>query len=161
MKKLFITLLSIFAAYTAMGQLPNVKVENAQGKSIETSTLLDAGKPMIISFWSTTCKPCIQELDAINDQLSDWLEEVDFQVVAVSIDDVRSLGRAKSLPTGRGWDDFVVLFDKNQELKRAMNVNNPPQVFVLDAEGKIVYSHTGYTPGSEVELFEQVKAIGK
>ncbi len=159
MKKIFITLLSIFAVHAAVAQLPNVKVENAKGEVIETSTLLDAKKPMIVSFWSTTCKPCIQELDAINEQLADWLEEADFQVVAVSIDDVRSSGKAKSLATGRGWDDFVVLYDKNQELKRAMNVNNPPQVFVLDATGKIVYSHTGYTPGSEAELLEQVKLI--
>ena len=38
-----------------------------------------------------------------------------------------------------------------------MNVNLTPQVFVLDPDGKIVYSHTGYTPGSEIELLEQVK----
>ncbi len=159
MKKLFITVLAMFAGYAATAQLPNVKVENAQGEVIETSTLLDAKKPMIVSFWSTTCKPCIQELDAINDQLVDWLDEADFQVVAVSIDDVRSSSKAKALAKGRGWDDFTLIYDKNQELKRAMNVGNPPQVFVLDATGKVVYSHTGYTPGSESELLEQVKAI--
>ncbi len=159
MKKLLITLLSIFAVHAAMAQMPNVKIENHKGEMIETSTLLAAGKPMIVSFWSTTCKPCIQELDAVNEQLEEWLEEADFQVVAISIDDVRSSGKAKSLATGRGWDNFTVLYDKNQELKRAMNVNLLPHVFVLDAAGKVVYSHTSYLPGSEIELLEQIKAL--
>jgi peroxiredoxin len=159
MKKLIVTILSIFAVHAAMAQMPNVKVENAKGEVINTSTLLDAKKPMILSFWSTTCKPCIQELDAINDQLADWLEEADFQVVAVSVDDVRSSGKAKSLATGRGWDSFAVLYDKNQELKRAMNVNLLPHVFVLDADGKVVHSHTSYLPGSEIELLELIKEL--
>ena len=42
-----------------------------------------------------------------------------------------------------------------------MNVVTTPQAFVLDGKGKIVYSHTGYTPGSEIELFEAIKKINK
>ena len=40
-----------------------------------------------------------------------------------------------------------------------MNVNLTPQVFIMDADGRIVYSHTGYTPGSEAELFKIVKSL--
>ncbi|MFR7709137.1 MAG: TlpA family protein disulfide reductase, partial [Alistipes inops] len=53
----------------------------------------------------------------------------------------------------------IVLYDKNQDFKRAMNVNMVPHVFVLDGEGKIVYNHTGYTPGSEAELLEVIKGL--
>lgn len=63
---------------------------------------------MIVSFWSTTCKPCIMELNAINDAMEEWLEEADFRVVAVSIDDTRSATKARSLVTGNGWNDFGV-----------------------------------------------------
>ena len=89
----------------------------------------------------------------------DWLDEADFQVVAVSIDDTRSAAKAKALASGNGWSDFIVLYDKNQDFKRAMNVNMVPHVFVLDGEGKIVYNHTGYTPGSEAELLEVIKGL--
>ena len=115
--------------------------------------------PAIISFWSVTCKPCITELDAICDVLDDWKEEVNFRVVAISTDDTRFLGKAKALVQGHGWTDFVTLFDKNQEFMRAMNVSVTPQVFVVDKNGKIVYSHTGYTPGSEKELLKVIKKI--
>ena len=103
-----------------------------------------------------------KELDAIYDALPDWKEEADFKVVAVSTDDSRLLAKAKSFAEGRGWgEDYVLLFDKNQDFMRAMNVSVVPHVFVLDAKGKIVYSHTSYVPGNELELFEAIKKSQK
>ena len=135
-------------------QLPDVKVENAQGKIVSVRELSN-GKPMIISYWSIACKPCIQELNAINDSLAEWREEADFVVVAVSVDDSRLKASAKAVASSRGWE-FVCVYDENQDLKRAMNVSLTPQSFVVDGAGNIVFSHSGYTPGSEQLLFDKV-----
>ncbi len=72
-------------------------------------------------------------------------------------------GKAKSFAEGRGWgEEFTLLFDKNQDFMRAMNVSVVPHVFVVDAAGKIIFSHTSYVQGGEVELFDAVKkASGK
>ncbi len=158
-KLLFAAVAFIFSANCAMAQIPNVKVENGKGEMISASSLVDGKTPLVISFWSTTCKPCIRELNTINDQLEDWKEEVDFRVIAVSTDDSRSASKAKA--AGNGWEDFMVLYDKNQELKRAMNVNLTPQIFVTDGNGKIVYSHTGYSQGSEMEVLKTLKKLKK
>ncbi len=161
MRSLFLSLALLVSA-VCMAQVPSVAVENAKGESFNTKTLLDEGTPMIISFWSTSCKPCIRELDAVYDALPDWLEEVEFRVVAVSTDDSRLLAKAKSFAEGRGWgDEFTLLFDKNQDFMRAMNVSVVPHVFVVDGKGKIVYSHTSYVPGNELELFEAIKKCTK
>lgn len=145
-------------ASDAFGQtLPDVKVENARGEEIRIRSLVN-GKPLIISYWSIACKPCIQELNAINDVIEEWREEADFDVVAVSVDDVRMQASAKAKATALGWD-FICIYDTNQELKRAMNVNLTPQSFVVDAAGNIVFSHSGYTPGSEELLFEKILEI--
>ena len=158
MKPLLLSLAALFMAVAASAQVPSVKVENSKGESFDTAALLEEGTPMIISFWSTTCKPCIRELEAVYEALPDWQEEVDFRVVAVSTDDSRQLAKAKSFAEGRGWgSDFTLLFDKNQDFMRAMNVTVVPHVFVVDAKGKIVFSHTAYVQGGEVELFEAVK----
>ena len=150
--------IALFICAIASAQVPSVTVENVKGEAFDTATLLEEGTPMIVSFWSTSCKPCIRELDAIYDALPDWLEEVKFRVVAVSTDDSRQLAKAKSFAEGRGWgEEYVLLFDKNQDFMRAMNVSVVPHVFVLDAKGKVVYSHTAYVQGGEVELFEAVK----
>lgn len=155
-------ILSLLISVLASAQVPSVKVENAKGESFDTKSLVEYGKPAIVSFWSTSCKPCIRELEAIYDALPDWKEEADFNVVAVSTDDSRLLAKARSFAEGRGWgEDYILLFDKNQDFMRAMNVSQVPHVFVLDAKGKIVYSHTSYLPGNEVELIEAVKKCSR
>lgn len=160
MKTFLLSLAAALISFAAAAQVPSVTVETVKGESFDTSKLLEEGKPMIISFWSTSCKPCIHELDAIYDALPDWLEEVDFNVVAVSVDNSRLLSKAKSFTQGRGWgEDFILLFDKNEDFKRAMNVAMVPHVFVLDKNGKVVFSHTSYVQGGEVELLEALKNI--
>lgn len=160
MKKLFSLLCLVMVASAAVAQqLPDVKIENAQGKIVSVRSLSN-GKPMIISYWSIACKPCIQELNAINDALAEWREEAEVEVVAVSVDDARLKASAKAFATSRGWE-FICLFDENQELKRAMNVSLTPQSFVVDGEGNIIFSHSGYTPGSEQLLFDKVVELKK
>lgn len=161
MKFLFALLLFLTSACVAYSQvkLPVVKIENINGEVVTTQEILN-GKPSIISFWGVTCKPCMTELNALNELQDEWKKEIDFNLVAVSIDDNRFTSRAKSMAKGFQWN-FICLFDKNQDLKRAMNVSFTPHTFVLDAEGKVVYSHTGYTPGSEYELFEKLKELKK
>jgi len=158
----FLLSFALFVSALAAAQVPSVTVENSKGESFDTSALLEEGTPMIISFWSTSCKPCIRELDAVYESLPDWLDEVDFRVVAVSTDDNRLLAKAKSFAEGRGWgEDFTLLCDKNQDFMRAMNVSVVPHVFVVDSKGKIVFSHTSYVQGGEVELFEAVKKAAR
>lgn len=159
MKKLIFAAMVLLLASGAMAQIPSVKVENGKGKVVNTSSLVDGKTPMIISFWAVTCKPCIQELDAINEVLPDWLDVADFRVVAVSTDDSRFTAQARALAEGHGWGDFTLLYDKNGDFKRAMNVQYTPQVYVVDKNGKIVYSHTGYTQGGENELFKVIKGL--
>lgn len=159
MKKILLAVAALMTTSALYGQIPNVKVENAKGETINTSTLAEHKVPLIVSFWSTTCKPCMLELNAINELMEEWLEEADFKVVAVSIDDSRSASKAKALVSGNGWDDFIVLYDKNQELKRALNVNMVPHVVIFDKDGKQVYSHVGYTPGTEEEYIKKIKSL--
>lgn len=161
-KQCFAALLAVFCALGCVHaqQIPDVKVRNQNGDVVQTRSLADERTPVIVSFWSTTCKPCIKELDAIAEQMEDWLEEAQFRVAAVSVDDARSASRARSLAVGRGWDaHFTLIYDENQDFKRAMNVTNTPQVFILDKNGKQVYAHTGYMPGGEAELLEVIRKL--
>lgn len=159
MRSFLMCVVMSFLTISAMAQVPSVRVENGRGESVNTAELVDGETPMIISFWATTCKPCIRELDAINDAYIDWIEEAEFRVIAVSTDDSRFSSQARALAEGHGWSDFTVLYDKNQEFMRAMNVTVTPQVFVVDKDGKIVYSHTGYTPGNEQELIDTILSL--
>ena len=67
--------------------------------------------------------------------------------------------RAKALSSGRGWNLFGVVYDVNSDFKRAMNVSMVPHVFVFDKDGRQVYTHVGYKPGDEEELFKIIKDL--
>ena len=113
----FLFSLALLVSAVAAAQVPSVTVENAKGESFDTSLLLQEGTPMIVSFWSTSCKPCIRELDAIYDALPDWLDEAKFRVVAVSTDDSRLLAKAKSFAEGRGWGEGYERFCRSSCLR--------------------------------------------
>ena len=131
---LAVAVLFFGAAFLSAQTLPDVKVENMAGEQVGIRTVV-TGKPVIISFWGVTCKPCITELNALNEVMEEWLEDVDFDIIAVSVDDSRFSSRARSMAQGYDWQ-FKCVFDKNQDLKRAMNVSLTPQTFIVDASGK-------------------------
>lgn len=142
----------------AQKKLPAINVETLKGESLSTNALLADSVPTIITFWSTTCKPCMLELDALTESYEEWQKEMKFKIVAVSIDDSRFSSKVKALASSMGWN-ATILLDKNQDLKRAMNINSIPQLFLLDKSGNIVYTHSGYSTGSELEVYKELKKL--
>ncbi len=161
MKKVFIlSVLCFVLSQTLIAQksMPNIELKTLEGKSLNVSKY-SKGKLLIFSFWATYCVPCMNELDAIAEQYDDWKDEVDFELIAVSIDDARAKSRVKPLVNGKGWE-YQILLDTNQDLKRALNISSVPYVIIVQ-DGKIVYSHSGYTPGSEEALLDKLIKLSK
>jgi len=149
------SLLSLSLLTFSQNEIPVIKLQELNGKSIMSSKLATPGKPLIVSFWATWCKPCIKELTAISDLLPDWQKETGVQLVAVSIDDSRSSSKVAPFVSGRGWD-FKVVLDVNGDFKRALNVINVPHTFLYDADGKLFWQHTTYAEGDELELYRKI-----
>ena len=164
MKKLAILFAFVLSFVAVQAQeksdLPNVTLKNLEGQNVNIAEITNDGNPIVITFWATYCKPCIKEHDALNDVYQDWQDETGVKIYSVSIDDSRSSARVKPFSEGRGWE-FEMLLDVNSDLKRAMNVSNPPHTFLFDGNGKLVFQHSGYVDGAENELFEQIKKVSK
>ncbi len=141
-----------------MKNLPSVAVKNITGGSVDSKTFSNEGRPFVINFWATWCKPCIQELNAIHEVYELWQEETGVKIYAVSIDDSRSSRKVAPFINGRGWK-YEVILDENSDLKRAMGVNNPPHTFLFNGRGELVWQHNGYAPGDEEELLEKIKSL--
>jgi len=149
-----IILFTLLFGITNAQNTPAVQIKSLDNKIINTQDLFDGENLVIISFWATWCKPCIKELDAYNENIEEWTEETGVKLVAVSVDNVRSMSRVAPFVNGRGWENIEFYLDPNEDFKRAMNVVNVPHTFLLDGNGKILWQHTSYTEGDEFELYE-------
>ncbi len=160
-KKFFLSACVAFMAFSASAALPSVNLQDVNGKNVDTATLSNDGKPFVISFFATWCKPCLRELKAVHEALPDWQDETGVRVVAVSIDEAQNAQKVKPLVEGKGWSDYQVLLDPSGEFKRQMGVNDIPHVFVVDGSGNVVWNHQGYVDGGEEEILEAVKKAAK
>ncbi len=160
MKKiaLLFCLLAVMATSDLFAQLPAVTLKTIDGQSVRMDTVSNNGKPFIIDFFATWCKPCQRELDAIAEVYDEWKEETGVKIITVSIDQAQNVHKVKPLVSNHGWE-YEVLLDTNEELKRAFGVQMIPFTMIVDGNGQIVYKHTGYTDGVEEELIDKVKEL--
>ena len=160
--KHFLTLafLLTFPLLAIQAQLPAVELKTMDGQTVRTDTLSNNGRPFIIDFFATWCKPCNRELDAIAEVYEDWQAETGVKIYAVSIDQAQNINKVKPLVSNHGWE-YDILLDPNSDLKRALGIQMIPFVLVCDGKGNIVYKHNGYTDGAETELIEKVREAMK
>ncbi len=156
----FTTALFLMLGSLAFGQksLPSVEVKTLDGQTIDIQQYARNGKITVISFWATWCSPCKKELSAIAEVYEEWQEAYDMELVAITIDTQRALAKVKPMVEASGWT-YTILSDANQQLRNALNFQTIPQTFLIDKEGNIVYSHSGYVPGDEFELEKKIKEL--
>ncbi|MFD2917404.1 TlpA family protein disulfide reductase [Psychroserpens luteus] len=156
MKKLipFIILLLSLTAFS-QNQVMDTPLKTLNGNNTNLKEITKDKDLVIVTLWATWCVPCKNELDAISYTYEDWKDETNVELIAVSIDDSRTVNRVKPLINGKDWD-YTILLDTNNDLKRAFNTSTVPFTVIIK-KGEIVYRHTGYTPGSEEMLYEELK----
>lgn len=160
MKKfIFSLMICLLAGYgIAQAQLPAVTLKSIDGSTVNIETLSNDGKPFIIDFFATWCKPCNRELSAISEVYDEWQEETGVKIIAVSIDQGQNINKVKPLVDQNEWE-YDVLLDPNSELLKALGGQMIPYVVVVDGKGNIVSKHSGYTDGAENELIEEVRKL--
>jgi cytochrome c biogenesis protein CcmG/thiol:disulfide interchange protein DsbE len=165
MKKAIILISILFLGITLYAQegilsrtIPAVDIKTMTGEIFNTSGIDNEGKPMVISFFALWCKPCLRELTAIADVYQDWQEGTGVKLVAISIDDARSMPNVMPTVNGNGWE-YEFYCDPNGDFKRAMGVNMIPHIFIVNGQKQVVYQHTSYAEGGENELYEIIKKV--
>ncbi len=138
-----------------MGSIPSTMLKDLNGNTVDTGTLSNDGKPILICFWATWCSPCKKELNTYAELYEDWKEETGVKIYAVTIDDQRTVNSVKPYVNSVSWD-FEILLDVNKTFSQAMGVSMPPHTFLLDGTGNIIWQHVGYNSGDEEEIHEQL-----
>lgn len=165
-RKLILQLASILClsafSFTAIAQderkLPEHILKSPDGKSFNTIQLHSNSGPVVICLWETTCKPSINQLDAIAENYEDWKSQSGVRIIAVSADNSRTSSKVQMTANANNWE-YEIFLDINQDFKRAMNAAICPTTFLIDKSGNIVWQKSGYAPGDENVLLAELLKI--
>ena len=164
MKKIILIISTIFLfnsiCFSQNRTLPSINVQTTDGNSINIKNIENGNNPIVISFWAIWCKPCIKELNNIAEVYEEWQDETGVKLIAISIDDSRSMSKVSPFINASDWE-YEVYLDPNGDLKRAMGVSTVPHTFLLNKNREIVWQHKGYVDGDEYDLYEEIQKISE
>jgi len=148
------------ASATFFNTLPSVDVKTFEGDAVNIKDYTSNGKIQLVSLWATWCGPCKVELNALQKVEADWKEKYDVEIIAITLDNARSLKRAESLAKKQAWP-YTFFTDTEGILAGNLGVRGIPYSMLIDQDGNIVSTSEGYYTGYEVEMEEKIKAIVK
>lgn len=158
MKRTLTSILFAILAMASFAQLPSVQLKDLKGKTIDTATLSNDGKPFAICFFASWCKPCNRELKAIHEVYEDWVDETGMKIYAISIDQGQNSQKVKPMVDAEGWE-YDVLLDPNSDFLHALGIQMIPHTIIVDGSGKIAEQHSGYQEGSEIQILQDIKKL--
>ncbi|GAB3533012.1 TlpA disulfide reductase family protein [Pontibacter brevis] len=129
-------------------EAPNFKVTTLDGTVVELTKLKD--KVVVLNFWSTTCKPCIEEMPALNELVRSYKGK---NVVFLSLapEDAETLRKFfVKFPF-----DYTPAADTEKVRADIFKLQKiVPYSVIIDKEGKIKKMWFGSLPGRE-QIFSQ------
>jgi thiol-disulfide isomerase/thioredoxin len=117
------------------------------------------GKIVVLNFWATWCPTCVKELKPYSRAADYFANNNSVKFIAINVggggdteEKVRFFLNKKEYAFRAGID-----IDASQEF----NVEALPSIVIIDKEGKLRVSHSGYSPAENLEeyLIEEVKKL--
>ena len=116
-----------------------------------------AGKVLLVNFWSSWCRPCIQEMPSIR-RLIEAMADAPFAVIGVNVGEAerRVQATAKRLEI-----NFLVLLDKDSATFKGWGANVLPTAYVLDGSGRVRYIGRGPVEWDRVDIVDMLVQLAE
>ena len=127
---------------SSLGSFPAFEGQDLDGNAVKSSELFGGNTVTVVKFWFTSCRPCVEELSAL-DALNKQLAEKGGAVVGINsftLDgDAAAIAEAKDVLAKKGASYRNLRFDTNTDAgKFAMGIYSFPTSYVVDQKGNIV-----------------------
>ncbi|MDH5183695.1 MAG: TlpA family protein disulfide reductase [Gammaproteobacteria bacterium] len=129
----------VWLSPSGLQNAPSVTLQTLKGQQL---TLSDwQGKPVILTFWATTCPGCIKEMPHLV-ELYEQLHDQGLEVLGIAMaydppNQVATLVKARQLP-------YTIALDLDGKAAEAFGkIRLTPTTFLISPEGKIVHKKIG------------------
>ena len=134
--------------------LARFELKSLDGKRVRSKDF--DGKVAVVSFWATWCKPCKQELDALNELMK---KHDELTVLAIATDGPETQSDVRSTLRRKRWK-FINAADADGSVGSSLNPRGSvPFTMFVDKNGKVAYVHAGYRSGDESKYAQVVAAL--
>jgi peroxiredoxin len=113
------------------------------------------GEIILINFWASWCGPCIQEMPQL-DKLAQKYQSLGVQVWGINVENDSTAAKAYLSKVAVG---FPILFDLENQVSKAYQVEAMPTTVILDKDGQVRTVHRGYKPGYEKKYEDDIKKL--
>ena len=133
------TLAWLWLAPAGLKARPDISLRTIKGEEIQLASL--QGKPLLVTFWATTCPGCIREIPHLI-ELYDELAPQGLEIIGIAMDydppnRVLAMSKARNIP-------YPIALDIHADAARAFgNVRLTPTSFLMAPDGRIVYQKVG------------------
>ena len=129
----------LWIAPSGAQQAPKITLQLIDGKKLNLSEL--QGKPVLITFWATSCPGCIKEMPHLI-ELYNELHPKGLEIIGIAMphdrpDYVMEMIKRKKVP-------YLIAFDLKGDAVRAFgNVSLTPTTFLIDDKGQVIKKKIG------------------
>ena len=116
---------------------PDFTLPDLEGR--ERALSAERGKVVLVNFWATWCKPCEDEMPAMQRVYRD-LQAEGFELIAVSVDE--GIEEVREFQERMGLS-FPILHDPGKEAAARYQSFRYPESFLVDREGTLVARFIG------------------
>jgi thiol-disulfide isomerase/thioredoxin len=113
------------------------------------------GRPTLVHLWATWCAPCREELPVWAEHQQDWSAQ-GIALVGLAVDDKAARVQALMKKSDIDWQVGMI---RSSEVKSRFGPDPVPRSLLFDAEGKLVWSHTGPLKGEASGLHAAIGAL--
>lgn len=136
-----------FAALQRRGEpAPDFTVKDLAGKHVSLHDI--EGKPVLLTFWSASCGPCVSEAALINELQQEW--ERRLVVLALDVDDEPQVVHA-FLQSRHLAYQVLIAGRSDGPIAKLYGLDVLPLTVILDARRFVHYLQVGFTPNSPLE----------
>lgn len=163
MRNKLLLLISFVALITvtsfSQGVVKSIKLVDKAGDSTDLKTLVSENEYSLIVFWSLDSKAACDYLENSYDFSSEWEGDYNLEYVVVNIDDKSKQSKVQSYLKKKNLFYDIVLYDFNKEVKEYFHYSKLPYIILVNKEGKIKKSFTGYRENDHMIMDEKLSDI--